>query len=196
MRVIVVGGAGTIGAAVVAALRPRHEVTTAGRTRGDLRVDIDDPESIRAFYRAAGRFDALVSAAGEAAWAPLGALTDADFALSVRSKLMGQVNLVRHGMEHVSDGGSFTITSGVLATKPTPGSAAVSMVNAGLNGFGRAAALDMPRRIRVNVVSPPWVAETLERMGRDPSEGLPASAVARAYVRSVEREDNGVVITP
>jgi NAD(P)-dependent dehydrogenase (short-subunit alcohol dehydrogenase family) len=109
---------------------------------------------------------------------------------------MGQVNLVRYGTESVADGGSFTLTSGILATRPTPGGAAISLVNAGVDGFTRAAALELPRGQRINVVSPPWVAETLTAMGRDPSGGLPAADVARSYVESVEGKQTGAVITP
>jgi len=110
--------------------------------------------------------------------------------------LMGQVNIVRAGAGVVGDGGSFTLTSGILATRPTPGGAAISMVNAGVDAFARAAALELPRGIRINVVSPPWVSETLVAMGRDPSGGLPAADVARSYVESVEGKQTGGVITP
>ena len=133
-------------------------------------------------------------AAGKAAFAGLEDLTDAGFELSVSNKLMGQVNLVRLGLARVRDGGSFTLTSGVLAAEPTPGSAAISLVNAGVEAFARAAALEMPRGTRINVVSPPWVAETLQAMGRDPSAGLPAAKVASAYVESVEGRRNGEVL--
>jgi NAD(P)-dependent dehydrogenase (short-subunit alcohol dehydrogenase family) len=109
---------------------------------------------------------------------------------------MGQINVVRYGTESVRDGGSFTITSGVLAQHPTPGSVAVTLVNSGVEAFARAAALELPRGLRVNVVSPPWVSETLRAMGRDPSGGLPADAVARSYVASVEGRETGKVISP
>lgn len=108
-------------------------------------------------------------------------LTDDDFSLSLSNKLMGQVNLVRRGLEAVRDGGVFTLASGVLSQEPMPGSAAISLVNSGIEGFVRAAALAAPRDIRVNVVSPPWVAETLEEMGEDPSDGMPAARVAEGY---------------
>jgi NAD(P)-dependent dehydrogenase (short-subunit alcohol dehydrogenase family) len=194
MKVVVVGASGTIGRAVVNALRARHEVVGVGRTRGDYQVDIASRESIRRLYETVGVFDALVCAAGQAVFAGLEALTDADFELSISSKLMGQVNLARLGLARVRDGGSFTLTSGVLAAEPTPGSAAISLVNAGVEAFARAAALEMPRRTRINVVSPPWVAETLEAMGRDSSAGLPAAKVAAAYVESVEGRRNGEVL--
>jgi NAD(P)-dependent dehydrogenase (short-subunit alcohol dehydrogenase family) len=108
---------------------------------------------------------------------------------------MGQVNLVRVGREFINDGGSFTLTSGVLAQHPMVGSTAISMVNAGLEGFVRAAALELPRwNIRVNVVSPVWVSETLKKLGRDPGQGMPADQVAKAYLESVESRRNGEVL--
>jgi NAD(P)-dependent dehydrogenase (short-subunit alcohol dehydrogenase family) len=191
MKVLVIGGSGTIGAAVVDALRGTHDVLTAERSGGDLRVDITSPDSIREMYRQAGRVDAVVSCAGGGAWKPLDQLSDEDFELSLHYKLMGQVNLVRFGFDHVADGGSITLTSGVLSQEPSPGSAAISLVNAGLEGFGRAAAVEAPRGIRVNVVSPPWVSETLQAMGMDPSGGMPAAQVARAYVDAVQGAHTG-----
>ncbi len=195
MRILLVGATGTIGKAVAAALGARHEVIGASRNAGE-RVDIEDPASIRALYQRVGRVDAVISAAGAAAWKPLAQLTDQDFAFSLGNKLMGQVNLLRYGLAAVADGGSVTLTSGVLAQQPMPGSAAVSLVNAALEGFGRAAALEAPRGIRVNVVSPPWVTETLQAMGMPLTGGLPAATVARAYVRSVEGSETGQVIRP
>jgi NAD(P)-dependent dehydrogenase (short-subunit alcohol dehydrogenase family) len=196
MRILLVGASGTIGKAVAAALRPRHEVIEASRHKSHERVDLTDEDSIRFLYHRLGRLDAIVIAAGGAAWKPLAELTDADFLLSFRNKLMGQINLVRLGTSELTDGGSFTLTSGILAQQPTPGSAAVSLVNAGLEAFARAAALELPRGLRINVVSPPWVSETLQAMGRDPSDGLPAAVVARSYVESVEGKRTGTVITP
>jgi NAD(P)-dependent dehydrogenase (short-subunit alcohol dehydrogenase family) len=196
VRILVVGATGTIGRAVVAALSKGNEIIAASRTRSALRVDLTSTDSVRAMYREAGRLDAVVSAAGDAKFAPLTSLSDEDFAFSLQNKLMGQVRLVRWGLEAVRDGGSFTLTSGVLAREPMPGSAAISLVNAGLEGFARAAALEAPRGIRVNVVSPPWVEETLRALGMDIPGGLPAEVVARAYVESVTGTRSGVVIEP
>lgn len=195
MRILLIGASGTIGKAVSDALA-KHDLIFASRDRSPEQVDISNPDSIRQLYRRVGRVDAVVSAAGQARFKPLRDLTDEDFDFCLRNKLMGQVNLVRFGFDSVNDGGSFTLTSGTLAQKPTPGGAAISLVNAGLEGFGRAAAVEAPRNIRVNVVSPPWVSETLKAMGQDPSGGLPAETVAKAYVDSVTGTKTGAVIVP
>ena len=196
MRVIVVGGTGTIGSAVAAALLPRHEVVVAGRKTGVVSVDLALPESIRAMFQTVGKFDAVVSAAGQAKFGTLDDLTDADYVFSFSNKLMGQANLVRIGRQFIADGGSLTLTTGVLGQEPIKGSASISMVNAGLEGFVRAAALELPRGIRVNVVSPPWVTETLVARKMDPSPGMSAARVAQAYLASVEGTMTGQTLDP
>ena len=196
MKILLIGASGTIGSAIATALGARHELILASVQKSPEQVDISDAASIRALFARVGRVDAVVSAAGRASFKPLTELGDEDFELSLSNKLMGQVNLVRLGLASVADGGSFTLTAGYLARHPMPGSGAVSLVNAGLGGFGRAAALEAPRGVRVNVVSPPWVTETLLKMGRAPDGGLAAAAVAQAYVRSVEGTITGQTIDP
>jgi NAD(P)-dependent dehydrogenase (short-subunit alcohol dehydrogenase family) len=196
MRILVVGATGTIGRAVVAALSASNEIISASLRSTTIKVNIADPASIQEMFRSLGRVDAVVCAAGQAKFAPLAQLSEADFRFCLDNKLMGQVNLVRFGFEHMQDGGSFTLTTGILAQAPMPGSAAISLVNAGLEGFVRAAALEAPRKIRVNAVSPPWVTETLQALKMDTSQGLPAAIVARAYVRSVTGTDSGSTLQP
>jgi len=194
MKVLVVGATGTIGKAVVQALSPRHEVVSVGHSGGALRVDLADKASLARLFETSGRVDAVICTAGAARFGVFAKLSDEDFQFSLANKLMGQVNLVRVGAAAVADGGSFTLTSGVLSQLPMPGSAAISLVNAGLEGFVRAAALELPRSIRINVVSPPWVTETLQAMNMDPSPGTPAAVVARAYVRSLEGSGTGLTL--
>jgi NAD(P)-dependent dehydrogenase (short-subunit alcohol dehydrogenase family) len=196
MRILVIGATGTIGRAVVAALSADNEIVPVSRKSTAITVDLAEPDSIREMYRSAGKLDAVVCAAGQAKFAPLFQLTDADFKFCLDNKLMGQVNLVRLGFDHVADRGSFTLTTGILARTPMPGSAAISLVNAGVEGFIRAAALEAPRGIRVNAVSPPWVSETLQALKMDPTQGLPAAVVARSYVRSVTGSATGSTLEP
>jgi NAD(P)-dependent dehydrogenase (short-subunit alcohol dehydrogenase family) len=196
MRILLIGATGTIGKAVAAALGGRHEILLASRERAPLHVDMADPASIRALYAKVGKVNAVISAAGDARFKPFSELSDPDFQFSLDNKLMGQVNVVRYGLASVVDNGSFTLTSGILAQQPIRGSVAVSLVNAGLEGFGRAAALEAPRGIRINVVSPPWVTETLQALGMPLQGGLPAAKVAQAYVGCVEGTATGQVISP
>ena len=194
MKVLVIGATGTIGKAIVQALSGRHDVIEASRRSTPLTVDIGEKASIAALFRATGRVDAVVCAAGVARFRPLVNLTDEDFDLSIRSKLMGQVNVVRVGADYVTDRGSLTLTSGILGRRPLPGSAAVSTVNAGIEAFARAASLEMPRGLRLHVVSPGWVRETLEALHMDPAHGTPAVIVAGAYVQCIEGHGTGQII--
>jgi NAD(P)-dependent dehydrogenase (short-subunit alcohol dehydrogenase family) len=194
MRVIVIGATGTIGMAIIEAIDDRHEVIKVSGTRSAITVDLADKASIAQMFQLTGRVDAVISAAGLATFGPLPKLTDADFALGCGNKMMGQVNVVRVGLDYVNDNGVFILTSGILSRKPMKGSAAISLVNSGLEGFGRAAALEMPRGIRINVVSPNWVIDTLKAFKMDPSIGTPVEVVARAYVSALEGSMNGQVI--
>ena len=196
MRILIVGATGTIGREIVQTLSEGNELVLVSRNSTPVKVDISDPASIKAMYQAVGKVDAVISAAGPAKFAPLDQLGDSDFQFSLDNKLMGQVNLVRFGFDFVRDGGSITVTSGVLARMAMQGSGAVSLVNAGLEGFTRSAALEAPRGIRVNIVSPPWVKETMEAYGMDSSSGLPAAVVAQSYVESVKGSQTGMVLEP
>jgi NAD(P)-dependent dehydrogenase (short-subunit alcohol dehydrogenase family) len=193
VKIVVIGATGTIGKAVVGALSARHEVVSVSR-RGAVKADLEDAGSLERLFLQVKDVDAVVSCAGSAAFKPLAQLSDADFELGLRSKLMGQVNLVRVAMRHLRDGGSITLTSGVLAREPMPGGAAISLVNAGVEAFAGGAALELPRRLRVNVVSPPWITETLVALKMDPKGGIPAAACARAYVVAVEGSGTGMTL--
>jgi NAD(P)-dependent dehydrogenase (short-subunit alcohol dehydrogenase family) len=196
-RILVVGATGDIGRAVADAFAAReHQVLRASRKAPDpaLRVDIADPSSIRALYARIDRVHAVVSAAGDAKVGALPALTDEDFAFSLANKLMGQVNLVRFGLDHVEDGGAFVLTAGIYATKPPPGVPALALVNGALESFARGASQDLPRGLRLITISPPWINETAARVGQ--KGALSAAANAEHYVRAVESGRTGEVVYP
>jgi NAD(P)-dependent dehydrogenase (short-subunit alcohol dehydrogenase family) len=196
MRVLVIGATGTIGQAVALALQNNGHEVLGGSRHGSPRVDIVDPDSIRSLYRTIGEVDGVVSCAGSAAFKPLTELTDDDLLGSLRDKLLGQVNLVRLGIERVREGGVFVLTSGIFSRNPMPGVAAIAMVNGAVESFVRAAALDAPRRIRVNAVSPPFITETAKKMGIPTDGTLSAADNARAYVALVEGNQTGEVVFP
>lgn len=191
MRIIVIGASGTIGTAVAAAPEERHEVVRASRG-GSPSVDMEDPASIAALLDSAGPADTVVCCAASARMAPLDAPDEA-FLDGLRGKLLGQVALLRLGLTHLRDGGSVTLTAGTF-DPPMAGAAFGALVNAGLEAFVRAAALELPRGLRVNAVSPGWVRETLAAMARD--GGTPVADVARAYVEAVEGTITGQVLLP
>ena len=196
MKIIVIGATGTIDSDVAKALtQKQHEVVRASR-KSEVKANLDDPTSVRSLFDTIQDVDAVVSCAGNAAFKPFAELTDADYELGLRSKLMGQVSLARIAKDRLRDRGSIVLTTGVLAMHPMPGSASISLVNAGLEGFVRAAALEMPRGLRINAVSPPWVKETMIKFGMDPTPGQAAAEVAKAYVAAVEGKHQGQVLDP
>jgi NAD(P)-dependent dehydrogenase (short-subunit alcohol dehydrogenase family) len=193
MRVLLVGASGIIGRAVATELGRRHELISAGRNSGDVQMDITDVESIKAAFKKVGRIDAVVSAAGVVKFAPLEAMAAADYEIGLNDKLMGQVNLVLIGRESISDAGSFTLTSGVLDADPIRFGSSASMVNGAINAFVVAAAIEMPRALRINAVSPGVIEEALG--GFAPYfrgfEPVPAARAALAYSKSVEGAQTG-----
>lgn len=194
MRIMIVGATGTIGKAVASLLAGDHEIVRVGHSDGEHRVDLGARDSIERLYEAVGPLDAVISTAGLANFGPFAGLDDAAFDLALSNKLLGQVNLVRIGMDRINDGGSFTLTSGILARQPMPGSTAISMANGGLESLAKAVALELDRGIRVNVVAPAFVKETMEMMGMDPTPGLSAADTAKAYRAAVEGDANGMTL--
>lgn len=191
MRVLLVGATGLLGTEIKRTLESQHEVITASRKGSEISVDLSNKASIVAMFDKAGQVGAVVCVGGAAKFAPLDSLTDGDYEFTLENKLMGQVNLVRCAIGHVDEGGSVTLTSGILAQQPMVGSAAVSIVNAGVEAFARVAALELQGKLRVNVVSPGWVSETLESMGKDPSQGIAAADVAKVYKRAIDEAITG-----
>jgi NAD(P)-dependent dehydrogenase (short-subunit alcohol dehydrogenase family) len=191
MKALVVGSNGTIGKAVVELLEEKGiEVIGASRSTNPS-LDITDSSDIEAFFEKAGEVDAIISAAGDAAFSFLDKVTDDDIQLSINSKLLGQVNLVRKGMNNLRPGGVFVITGGILAYSPMPQTSIIAMVNAGLEGFARAVAIELTEGRRIVVVHPSWVAETAAKIGMDPAPWPDAKKTATAYLEAIEGTDNG-----
>ncbi|MCP4430934.1 MAG: short chain dehydrogenase [Gammaproteobacteria bacterium] len=195
MKIIIVGGNGAVGKTAVDALCSRHEVIVVGRNSGDVRADIEDIDSIRAMYQQIGKVDAVVSSIGHGHFGAVHEMTTEQFLKGINHKTLPQVNLVLQGFEYVNDGGSFTVTSGVLNRDPIPGGSCAAAANGALDGFVIGAAVDMPRGIRINCVSP----EVLE-VSRATYEGffpghvhVSSEAVGLAYCKAVEGCLNGEI---
>lgn len=195
MKILLVGAHGIVGRGVAAELGQRHEVIDAGRKGAQVILDLADRESIRRALEPLGPLDAIVSAAGQVAWKPLLELTAEDWAYSAANKLMGQVNLAVVGQRYLREGGSITLTSGVLRDHPVPYGAAASLANGGIEAFVRAAAIELPRGLRINAVSPGVLLESMDDLGPyfRGFEPVPAARVALGYARSVEGADTGRV---
>ncbi|MQQ99720.1 short chain dehydrogenase [Glaciimonas soli] len=195
MKIIVIGASGTIGQAVVKQLTDRHEVISVGKTTGQFQADITDINSVRALFEQVDKVDAVVATAGTAHFGPLQEMTPEQFRVGLSDKLMGQVNLALVAQHLLNDGGSITLTSGSLSEHPVRMGANASTVNAAIDGYVRAAAIELPRGIRINAVSPTILEESLASYGSlfYGFEAVPAKRVALAYSRSVEGAQTGQI---
>jgi len=196
MKIIIVGASGDIGKAACDELGKRHELIRVGRSSGDIRVDMSDRASIDAMYAQVGPIDAVVSAAGEVQFCAFEEHTEETLMYGLQHKVMGQINLVMAGLKTVVEGGSFTLTSGVLDRDPIRMGVGAATANGALAGFVTGAAIEMPRRQRVNVVSPGLLDVSVSRYGEWFPGHNPVSSerVGRAYAKSVEGAITGQVI--
>ena len=196
MKIVLIGANGTIGEAVQKALAGAgHEIVKVGRKSGDFRVEIENRQSVRKLYEGVGSFDAVAIAAGEVAFAPLSQLTAEKWQFSLASKLMGQINLVQEAISFIKERGSFTLISGTLNDEPIFAGVAASAVSGALEGFARAAAIELPKGLRINVVSPTIVKESEARLGPFFPGMIPVEGwkVGQAYKRAILGAQTGCV---
>ncbi len=196
MKILIIGGKGTIGKKVSSYFSKDHDVLIGGRNSGDVQVDIADSESIKAMFESNANIDAVVCIAGEAKWAAFDTMTEEDFHIGLRSKLMGQVNLVRIGQDYLNAGGSFTLTTGILADDPVMLTTSPAMVNGGIHSFVKAAAMEMKNGHRINVVSSGLVEDALDKYEAyfPGYNTIPMHKVVNGYVKSVIGKGNGEII--
>jgi NAD(P)-dependent dehydrogenase (short-subunit alcohol dehydrogenase family) len=200
MKILLVGASGTLGKAVAAELGQRHEIISAGRSSGDIQIDIADPASIAAALAKVGKVDAIACAAGKVNFPPLAKVESASidasvYGLGLKDKLMGQVNLTLAARDYLNDGGSITLISGILSEHPIAAGSSASMVNGALESFVRAAAIELPRGLRINVVSPNVFVESMHSYGPffRGFEAVPVARAALAYSRSIEGLQTGQI---
>lgn len=196
MKILIVGGNGTIGKKVSQHFSKKHDVIIGGRNSGDVTVDMADSKSIKAMFETIGKVDAVVCVAGEAKWAEFASMTEADFYIGLKSKLMGQVNLVRIGKDYMNAGGSFTLSTGILADHPVALTTSAAMVNGGIHSFVKAVSLELENNIRINVVSSGLVEDAVDIYedyfpGHNP---IPMKKVVNGFVKSVLGSGNGEII--
>lgn len=196
MKILIVGGNGTIGKRVSQHFSKNHQVIIAGRHSGDVTADIADSNSLKSMFEKIGKVDAVVCAAGEAKWAEFASMTEEDFYIGLKSKLMGQVNLVRIGKDYVNPGGSFTLSTGILADHPVVLTTSAAMVNGGIHSFVKAVSLELENNIRINVVSSGLVEDAVDKYeayfpGHNP---IPMKKVVNGFVKSVLGKGTGEII--
>ena len=196
MRILVVGAEGTVGKAAAGELGRRHEIIKAGRSTGKVKVDLAEEASIRAMFEKLGKLDAIVATAGHVHFGPLATMTGEQFKKGLLDKLLGQVNLALIGQHYLNDGGSITLTSGVLDRDPIRQGANAAAVNGALGAFVKSAAIEMQRGLRINVVSPGLLEDSVKKYeGFFPGhEPVSSARVGLAFAKSVEGGLTGQVI--
>ena len=165
MKIILIGASGTIGRAIDDELKERHEIIRVGHSSGDFQVDIRDAASIRRLFEQTGRFDALISATGKVHFGALAEMGEAQFAVGLADKLMGQVNLVLIGREFANDGASFTPHLGRAQRRPDPRRLLGEHGQRRHRQLRESAAIELPRGLRINSVSPTVIEEALPSYG-------------------------------
>ena len=195
MRILVIGGNGTIGKKVSQRLLERHEVIIAGRSSGDVQVDFSDASSIKKMFEEVGEVDSIVAIAGDAKWDKFNNLSEEDFYIGIKSKLMGQVNVVRIGKDYLNKGGSITLSTGILADDPVDMTTSAAMVNGAIHSFVKAVVLELDM-VRVNVVCSDLVEDAYEKYkdyfpGNTP---VPMHKIVDGYVNCIEGKITGRIL--
>jgi len=180
MKIIIVGASGTMGKHLAGAFEKEHEIVRASSTSGDVRVDITSPDSIEDMYRAVGDFDALVCTAGPTYVGPWKDMTHKEFRKGIEGKLFGQINLVLTGQHYIRRGGSFTLITGALAQDPVLNFSNASAANGAVEGFVRAAAIELGGGMRINAVSPGVIEDSPQYFPFFPGE-IPVSMKRLEY---------------
>ncbi|HBY84629.1 MAG TPA: short chain dehydrogenase [Colwellia sp.] len=196
MKILIIGASGTIGNQIVTALTDKHEVIQANFNSGDVRIDISDTRSIQSMFNTVGMVDAIVCATGNVAFNTFSELSRDEWDLGINSRLMGQVNLTQIGLQYLNAGGSITLTSGIIADYPIAYGTSAATLNGAIEHFAKAVSVELPKSIRINVVSPSVVTESLDIYG-DYFPGfnsISAKDVAKFYVRSVLGVETGQIL--
>ncbi len=145
------------GASVVVAGRSEAGAAKAKERLGNrvesIALDIGDEAAVQAAFQRIGALDHLVTTAAKLTYAPLGELPVDAVQAMLASKFWGPFFAARSAVPLLRKGGSITFFSGLAADRPGPGTSVVAAVNAGLEGFARALAVELAP-LRVNCVNP------------------------------------------
>ncbi len=196
MKIAVIGAQGTIGQKIVEALENDHEIISIGQTRGDFQMDMTDVQSIRDTFEQIGKIDAVINTAGTAAFKKFVDMTTDEWNVGISSKMMGQINLSGVALDYLTDNGSITLTTGIISDIPIKFGVSAATTNGAVESFVRAVATELPRGVRINVVSPTVLTESLPNYGPYFPGFIPIDGkdVAPFYVRSVLGVETGKII--
>ena len=191
MKVLITGATGTIGKALVNLFENKGYQVIATSRNSNPSMDIENPDTINRFFGNIGFVDAIVCAAGDASFGAFTKMTAKEFSVGIKSKLMGQINLCKAGLNFLNPKGTIILTGGIFAHQPWPNTTNIAMANAALEGFIRALSLELENDQRILIVHPPLIRETAETMGMDGSQCPTAAQMAEVYLSGMQSNDTG-----
>ncbi|UIR57884.1 short chain dehydrogenase [Sphingobacterium sp. SRCM116780] len=196
MKILIVGGNGTIGKKVAEGLSQKHDLIIGGRNTGDVHVDISSSTSISEMFKKIGKLDSIVCIAGTGYYGSFEEMTQEHIMPGIYGKLLGQMNLVLIGKDFLNPEGSITLTTGIAASHPARNGSCVAMINGAINSFVLAASQELKEDKRINAVSPGLVEDSKERYGEFfPGYNLvPMGKLVNAYILSIEGAVNGKIL--
>jgi NAD(P)-dependent dehydrogenase (short-subunit alcohol dehydrogenase family) len=201
--VVVIGGSAGMGKAIAQAVseeggtviiggRSQEKMDQALVSMGSLArgivVDNTDSASIQRFFQQTGPIDHLVLPGSSVKGGAFHQMSWEDAQFSMNSKFWGQYLAVQAATFN-SKGASVVLFSGVLSDRPSSGHALLAAINAGVEGLGRALAIELAP-VRVNTISPGLVAET------DAYKGMSETARASMYEGAAKHLPVGHVGSP
>ena len=197
MKIIIVGATGTMGKHLSSAFEKEHEIIRVADKGGDIQTDITSTESIENMFKQVGPFDALISTAGPTYVGPWVNLNDKEFRKGVEGKMMGQINLVLIGQHYINPKGSFTLITGALSHDPQKNFANASAANGAVEGFVKAAAIELENGIRINAVSPTVIENSPQYFPYFPGD-IPVTMqkLEFGFRKSVFGANTGQIIKP
>ena len=168
-RVLVVGGGSGIGFAVAEAAKADGASVTiastnaerigaaAGRLNAEgVTLDITDEAAVKAYFAGSGNFDHIVTTAGDWGGPRRGPLADADLTAAAslfNVRFWGAVAVAKHAAPTLPPGGSLTLTDGMIAQRPTKGSAISTAMAGAVEHLTKGLAVELAP-VRVNCVCP------------------------------------------
>ena len=194
-KIVVVGATGRLGRVVVGGLSD-YEVVRAGRSGPDLKIDALDFESVSDVFASVGTFDGLISCIGGTPFKTFEELTMEDFALGLSKKCFSQLNLAKAAIPYLTENGSITLTSGIIGDEPILTGSCAAAANGALNMCVSTLAAEYAGKLRINIVSPSIIENSVEDYGMlfDGFEPTSKKRIVEAYRRTISAPISGRVL--
>ena len=194
-KIVVVGATGRLGRVVVGGLSD-YEVVRAGRSGPDLKIDALDFESVSDVFASVGTFDGLISCIGGTPFKTFEELTMEDFALGLSKKCFSQLNLAKAAIPYLTENGSITLTSGIIGDEPILAGSCAAAANGALNTCVSTLAAEYAGKLRINIVSPSIIENSVDDYGMlfDGFEPTSKKRIVEAYRRTISAPISGRVL--